>query len=53
MFRYKVNIHLINIIHTGGIAVPVMVYDNSCGSDNFIELPGQSLMWKGERSPCP
>ena len=25
-----------------------MIYNNTDGSDNFIELPGQSLMWQGE-----
>ena len=30
-----------------GVAVPVILYNNSCGSDNFVKLNGQSLMWKG------
>lgn len=27
-----------------------MIYNNTDGSDNFIELPGQSLMWQGKYS---
>ena len=37
--------HLLNV--TDGDAVRVMIYNNTDDSDNFIELPGQSLMWQG------
>ena len=30
-----------------------MIYDNSDGTDNFIELNGQSLMWQGESFVLP
>lgn len=31
-----------------GVATPVMIYDPSNNMGNFIELPGQSLMWQGK-----
>ena len=36
------------LLYVDGVAVPVIIYNNSYGADNFIELNGQSLMWKGE-----
>ena len=35
------------MLYTDGVAVPIAIYDNSNGVDNFIQLPGKSFMWKG------
>ena len=42
------NLTIYSLNVTGGEAVRVLIYNNTDGSDNFIELPGQSLVWQGE-----
>jgi len=32
---------------TDGVAVPVTIYVPSQQANDFVELPGQSLMWQG------
>jgi len=34
---------------TDGVAVPIIVYIPSRQNDSLIELPGQSLMWQGNK----
>ena len=37
---------------TGGVPIPVAIYDPSNDLDTFIELPGQTLMWQGLNFTC-
>jgi len=37
---------------TDGVAVPVTIYDPSNELNNFIQLPGKSLMWQGGNFTC-
>ena len=37
--------HSYTDVITDGVGVPVAIYDNLTG---FIQLPGQSLIWKGK-----